>query len=326
MDRPRPAPAPAVVKAAHSAAPPPLPEKAPFLPTEAELASLQRTLPTGGHLASTGRAVPEAVSGATAITPSACRSHRGKQCLSRRGWLPRTGPLPGEQTVAAADAACPVSTTSRNLFGKSGSSTGWEEAERCLMAGCKWPTRQARIPRDIEDVKPHWRAFASGQQLSKPRAWIAAIRRLQNRLAGPVCRMAPPAPSHCGDTCEKLAPPFVVPDPRSAAGAGRRRRSRDPCAHQQMLWSVERRIGPGSMAGATTERDSSFRRQRMTESMHRMRVGLTPSMMAATPMPPAVQTEISPRRRRSAPGAWPASRGCARRSRRTDGHRRGSSP
>jgi hypothetical protein len=143
-DRP-PAPAPAVVKAAHSAAPPPLPEKAPFLPAEARLVSFQRTLPTGGDLASTGRAVPEDVNGPKAITPGATQSSGKAGPLSERLATEAAGPLPGEQTVAAATPLPrlydqPQPLQKKRLFNRLGT------AERCLIAGCKWPTRQAKDP------------------------------------------------------------------------------------------------------------------------------------------------------------------------------------
>ena len=140
VDEP-PAPATVVVKAARSVPLPPLPEKkAPFLPAEAELASL----PTRSHLASTGGAVPENISGTTAATPDVTPQSSGQAVpLSERLATDAAEPLPHEQTVAAATPLPrlydqPQPLQEKRLFNRLG------KAERCLMAGCRWPTRQAK--------------------------------------------------------------------------------------------------------------------------------------------------------------------------------------
>jgi len=132
VERP-PAGATAVVRAAHSAPPPPLPEKA---PTEAELASLQRTLPTSGRLASTGRAVPGHISGTTAVTSNALppSSPLASEVAD---------PLPREQTVTAAVPSPllydqPQPLREKQPFNRLGT------PERCLLRGCKWPAPQER--------------------------------------------------------------------------------------------------------------------------------------------------------------------------------------
>ncbi len=133
VDR-RPARATVVVRAARSAPRPPLPEKAPFLPTEAEPASLQRTLPTSGHLASTGRAVPGDMSGTTAMTPSAMPQPSGQALpLSARLATEALEPLPREQTVTAA-------VPSDRLHDQSPPLSEKKRPYSCFMPGCRWPT------------------------------------------------------------------------------------------------------------------------------------------------------------------------------------------
>jgi len=135
-DRP-PARATAAVRAARSAPPPPMPEKAPFLPIKAEFASLQRTLPAGSQPASTGMAVSGHKSGTTAMTPGAMPQSPGQTVpLSVGSAADAVGPLPREQTVTAA-------APSRRLWEK------WPfnrlgKPERCLMPGCRWSAPQER--------------------------------------------------------------------------------------------------------------------------------------------------------------------------------------
>jgi hypothetical protein len=125
----------ATVNEAPSAAPPPLPEKAPSLPRGSELASLPRTLPTSGDLASTGAAVSGLKSGATATTPAAKRRSLGQAVpSSARLASGAPGPLRREQTITAA-------APSRRLDDPSPQHS---EKPRftCFMPGCKWPTSQ----------------------------------------------------------------------------------------------------------------------------------------------------------------------------------------
>ena len=143
VDRP-PAGSTAVVRAARSAPPPPLPEKAPLLPTEAELASLQRTLPTDGHIASTGRPVSGYMSGTTAMTPSAMPQPSGKAvALSERLPTEAAGPLPREQTVTAAAPWPRLYDQPQPLLEK-GPFNRLGKPERCLMRGCRWRAPEER--------------------------------------------------------------------------------------------------------------------------------------------------------------------------------------
>lgn len=132
----------AVVRAARPAPPPPLPEKAPFLQAEVDLASLQPTLPTGGHLAFTGNAVPEHKSGKT-DTPGVTPQPSGKAVHLSERLATKRGPLPGEQAVAAATPLPrlydqPQPLPEKRLFNRLG------KAERCLIVGCRWPKSQER--------------------------------------------------------------------------------------------------------------------------------------------------------------------------------------
>ena len=130
----RPARVTVAVRAARSAPRPPLPEKAPFLPTEAEPASLQRTLPTSGHLASTGRALPVDMSDTTAMTPSAMPQPSGQALpLSARLATEALEPLPREQTVTAA-------VPSDRLHDRSPPLSEKKRPYSCFMPGCRWPT------------------------------------------------------------------------------------------------------------------------------------------------------------------------------------------
>ena len=134
------------VRVARPVPPPPLPEKAPFLPAEAELASLQPTLPTGGHFAFTDKAVPEHMSDTTAATPDVTPQPSGKAVALSERLATEEGPLPGEQTVAAATPLPriydqPQPLPEKRLFNRLG------KAERCLMPGCRWPKSQERASR-----------------------------------------------------------------------------------------------------------------------------------------------------------------------------------
>jgi hypothetical protein len=125
-----PAPATAVVEAARSAPTPPLPEKAPVPPAGAEVASLQRTLPTGGRLASTGRAVSGQTSGTTAI-PASVKPRSSGQAV----------PPPARVATEAAEPRLydqPQPLLEKRVFNRLG------KPERCLMAGCRWPSSRER--------------------------------------------------------------------------------------------------------------------------------------------------------------------------------------
>ena len=134
-DRP-PAGSTAVVRAARSAPPPPLPEKAPLLPTEAELASLQRTLPTDGHLAFTGRALSGHMSG---MRPSAKPQSLGQ-----------AKPLSARLAAEAAGSRAREQGPSRRLYDRSHPLLErWPfnrlgKPGRCLMRGCRWPASEER--------------------------------------------------------------------------------------------------------------------------------------------------------------------------------------
>jgi hypothetical protein len=124
----RPARESAVVTVARSAPLPPLPEKAPFLPPEAEPPSLQHTLPTAAHLGSTGRGL---------------RSSGQAVSLSARLPTQPTGSLPREQTAAAAVPS------DRRFDQPRPPREKWfypleRKRERCLMPGCKWPAPAER--------------------------------------------------------------------------------------------------------------------------------------------------------------------------------------
>lgn len=137
-----PARATAVVGAVRSAPPPPLPEKAPGPPAEAEVASLQRTLPTRGQLAPTGRAVSGQTSGTTAI-PASVKPQSSGQAVPppARVTTEAAEPLPREQTVTAAAPRLydqPQPLLEKRVFNRLG------KPERCLMAGCRWPSSRER--------------------------------------------------------------------------------------------------------------------------------------------------------------------------------------
>jgi hypothetical protein len=133
VDRP-PAPATAAVRVARTAPSPPLPEKAPLLPTRAELASLQRIAPAGGRVASIGRDVSGPISGTTPPPPSVALHSSGQVVpLSARQVSEAAGPPTGEQTVTAA--APPSRLWSFGRLGK---------RERCLMPVCKWSAPQEK--------------------------------------------------------------------------------------------------------------------------------------------------------------------------------------
>jgi hypothetical protein len=130
-----PARAAAVVGAPRSAPPPPLPEKAPGPPAEAEVASLQRTLPTRGQLAPTGRAVSGQTSGT--IPASVKPQSSGQVPPPARLATEAAEPLPREQTVTAAAPRLydqPQPPLEKRVFNRLG------RPGRCLMAGCRWPT------------------------------------------------------------------------------------------------------------------------------------------------------------------------------------------
>lgn len=134
-----------VVRVARSAPPPPLPEKAPSLPTEAEFVSLERTLPTGGHLAPTGRGGTGHISGTTAMPQSSGQP----MPPPARQPTEAAGPPPREQTIKAAasrprHSQQPHTLRGNRLFLWNRLFDRRRRSERCLMPGCRWPTAQER--------------------------------------------------------------------------------------------------------------------------------------------------------------------------------------
>jgi hypothetical protein len=133
-----PVPTIAAVRAARRAPPPPFPEKAPFLSSEAELDSLRRTSPAGDRVAPTGTDVSEQISGTTPA-PSAVSQSAGQAApLPARQASEAAGPPVREQTVTAA---APSRLWSFDRLGK---------RERCLMPGCKWSAPREKDTGDIE--------------------------------------------------------------------------------------------------------------------------------------------------------------------------------
>jgi hypothetical protein len=144
-----------VVKAARVALLPPLPERAPLPPPEPQaqaepqpeppVASLPATLPTGGFLASISRAVSGNKSGATATTPSAIQQPSEQAVpVSARQANETAAPLPREQAVTAADEPAPRIYDQPQPLVEKWPFKRVRKAERCLLAGCKWPAAQER--------------------------------------------------------------------------------------------------------------------------------------------------------------------------------------
>jgi hypothetical protein len=100
-----PTPAPAVLKTVRPAPLPPLPERAPFLPTKGELASLQRTTPTRGSLAPPIKVVRGDIIRTTAAAPGDTPPPSGQALSATPPRLKAAEPLPRERTATAASAA-----------------------------------------------------------------------------------------------------------------------------------------------------------------------------------------------------------------------------
>ena len=127
----RPAREAAVVRAASSTPPPPLPEKAPLLPADGDTASLQRTSPTAGNVASAG-VTPDAkpkASGQAAPAPV-------RVATDAEGTRARAPAFATASAVAAPRPGLPASLLEKWPFNKLG------RPQRCLMAGCKWSPSQ----------------------------------------------------------------------------------------------------------------------------------------------------------------------------------------
>jgi hypothetical protein len=141
----RPVRTPAAQSVARSMPRPPLPEKAPFLKTKAELASLQPSpLANARIAASTGRAVPGPVSSVLVVAPASAPQSIGQAAPGPASLSGKAGePLPPEQTALAEAPTSRRDDQPSSLWGK-WPFDGARKRERCWMPGCKWSTPQER--------------------------------------------------------------------------------------------------------------------------------------------------------------------------------------
>jgi hypothetical protein len=136
---------PAAQRVARSMPRPPLPEKAPFLKTKAELASLQpSSLANARIAASTGRAVPGPVSSVLVVAPASAPQSIGQAAPGPASLSGKAAePLPPEQTALAEAPTSRRDDQPSSLWGK-WPFDGARKRERCWMPGCKWSTPQER--------------------------------------------------------------------------------------------------------------------------------------------------------------------------------------
>jgi hypothetical protein len=141
----RPVRAPAAQRVARSMPRPPLPEKAPFLKTKAELASLQPSpLANARIAASTDRAVPGPVSSISVVAPASAPQSIGQVVPGPERLSGKAAePLPPEQTALAEAPTSRRDDQPSSLWGK-WPFDGARKRERCWMPGCKWSTPQER--------------------------------------------------------------------------------------------------------------------------------------------------------------------------------------
>ncbi|WP_125461669.1 MULTISPECIES: hypothetical protein [Rhodomicrobium] len=132
---PRLAPPPALL--------PPLPEKAPLLPPEAELASLEPAAPPLVKSPPDHRAGSEPMSREPTPAPSAMPDISEQATASLPEPVEAEPSPPSKPTVTAALPSRVLQDPSHPLWAKrSAAQPG--TPKRCLMPGCKWPTPQER--------------------------------------------------------------------------------------------------------------------------------------------------------------------------------------
>lgn len=132
-----------VATAGHLALHPPLPEKAPAIATEAEVASLRGALPTRGRI---GRAKPGHMSGAASNTTNALPPSRRAMHLSARLASKSVEPPHRPKRTVSTAVQSRRNYERPHLRQKHRPFNRLWKPRRCLLPGCRWPTLYKRHP------------------------------------------------------------------------------------------------------------------------------------------------------------------------------------